>query len=325
MWIKAEKGGGIVKKTGAVLVAAGLSSRMKAFKPMLPFGDSTISLHVVSVLEKLGIEPIVVVTGHRADELEKHLSCTSVRFVKNEHYRTTQMFDSVKLGINEICGECDRILMMPMDIPAIMMETFRQILMIDADIVRTFYKGQPEHPILLRSNVAENLCKYTGAGGFRGALENSGFPITNVEVEDEAVCWDVDTPQEYQNLLKWNYERGKGYPVYPQVQISLVANEVFFGPGTAQLMHLIDQTGAIQDACSKMGLSYSKGSKMIKAVEDQLGVVIAQRWTGGSGGGGTSLTEDGKRLLKNYQEMIKRVNEATERIYEECFSKTLWG
>lgn len=314
-----------MKKTGAVLVAAGLSSRMKAFKPMLPFGDSTISLHIVSVLEKLGIAPIVVVTGYRAEELQKHLSQTSVRFVKNEHYRTTQMFDSVKLGVREISKECDRLLMMPMDIPAIMLETFRQILMIDADIVRTVYNGQPEHPILLRSNVAEKLCEYSGTGGFRGAMEHSGFSITNVEVEDEAVCWDVDTPQEYQELLKWNYERGKGYPVYPKVQICLVANDVFFGPGTAQLLNLIEQTGAIQEACNRMGLSYSKGSKMIKAVEDQLGMVIAQRWTGGTGGGGAILTEDGKRLLRNYQEMTARVNQNTEKIYEECFSKALWG
>ena len=36
-----------MKKTGAVLVAAGLSSRMGDFKPMLPFGDSTIALHIV--------------------------------------------------------------------------------------------------------------------------------------------------------------------------------------------------------------------------------------------------------------------------------------
>lgn len=207
-------------------MAAGLSSRMKAFKPMLPFGDSTISLHIVSVLEKLGIAPIVVVTGHRAEELQKHLSQTSVRFVKNEHYRTTQMFDSVKLGIREISGECDRVLMMPMDIPAIMMETFRQILMIDADIVRTVYKGQPEHPIILRSEVAQQLCEYTGEGGLRGAMEHSEFSITNVEVEDEAVCWDVDTPQEYQELLKWNYERGKENLIYPKVQICLVANKV---------------------------------------------------------------------------------------------------
>ena len=52
------------------MVAAGLSSRMGEFKPMLPFGDSTIALHMVTMLKRLGVSPLVVVTGYRAGELE---------------------------------------------------------------------------------------------------------------------------------------------------------------------------------------------------------------------------------------------------------------
>ena len=59
-----------MKKTGAVLVAAGLSSRMKDFKPMLPFGTSTASRHMIGMLKSLKADPIVVVTGYRAEELE---------------------------------------------------------------------------------------------------------------------------------------------------------------------------------------------------------------------------------------------------------------
>ena len=62
-----------MKKTGAVLVAAGLSSRMKDFKPMLPFGTSTASRHMIGMLKSLKADPIVVVTGYRAEELEAHL------------------------------------------------------------------------------------------------------------------------------------------------------------------------------------------------------------------------------------------------------------
>ena len=54
-----------MKKTGAVLVAAGLSSRMKDFKPMLPFGTSTASRHMIGMLKSLKADPIVVVTGYR--------------------------------------------------------------------------------------------------------------------------------------------------------------------------------------------------------------------------------------------------------------------
>ena len=88
-----------MKKTGAVLVAAGLSSRMEAFKPMLPFGNSTVSIHLVTMLKDMGIDPIVVVVGYRGEELMGHLSFTGVRFEKNERFQETQMFDSVGIGI----------------------------------------------------------------------------------------------------------------------------------------------------------------------------------------------------------------------------------
>ena len=88
-----------MKKTGAVLAAAGLSSRMKAFKPMLPFGGTTISRHLAALIKSLGVNPVVVVTGYRGEELENHLSAEGVRFVRNERFRETEMFESVKLGI----------------------------------------------------------------------------------------------------------------------------------------------------------------------------------------------------------------------------------
>ena len=310
-----------MKKTGAILVAAGLSSRMGDFKPMLPFGDSTIVLHIVSMLKKLGVDPIVIVTGYRAEELEEHLSHADVRFIKNERYEKTQMFDSIILGIHAISGDCGRILIMPADIPAIMPETMRQVLMTDAPIVRTVYHEEAGHPVILYTEVAETLCSYQGDRGMRGAIRESGIPITNVEVEDEGVCRDVDTKQEYEELLEWNYQRGEGYPIRPKVQVRLTANKAFFGPGVYQLLELVGQTGSLQEACFRMSLSYSKGSKMVKEAERQLGFPLAQRWAGGAGGGGSKLTEEGKRLLENYRQMLEEVQESTEQIYQKYFGK----
>lgn len=306
-----------MKKTGAVLVAAGLSSRMQEFKPILPFGNSTISLHNVSMLKKMGLDPIVVVTGFRADELETHLFSTGVRFVKNERFRETQMLDSVKLGIETIAEECERILIMPMDIPAILPETYKQVLATEAGIVRTKYEGKTGHPIVIRSDIAKKMLNYQGENGLKGAVAASGEAICDIEVSDEGVRKDVDTPEEYQNLIEWNYQRGNGYPVRPQVEVNLVANREFFNAQTAELLFLIEQTGSKQEACTKMGLSYSKGSNLLKNAEEQLGYPLVNRWTGGNGGGGSTLTEEGKDMLLRYQKMIADVQKYTEKIYRK--------
>ena len=314
-----------MKKTGAVLVAAGLSSRMGDFKPMLPFGDSTIALHIVMMLKRLEVSPLVVVTGYRAEELERHLSHAGVRFVRNERYRETQMFDSVRLGLKAIAGQCERIMVMPMDTPAIMPLTIRQVLMIDAGIVRTVCKGEPGHPIMFQNEIAGQLCAYEGGRGLRGAIEESGISVTDLEVEDEGIYRDVDTKEEYQELVEWNYRRGMGHPISPLVQVRLRAGDVFFGPGTGQLLHMIRQTGSIQEACLRIGLSYSKGTRMIKEVERQLGIPVVNRRTGGMGGGGSSLTEEGTRLLEGYEQMVAEVSRSTEVIFRKYFGKGLYG
>lgn len=192
-----------MKRTGAVLVAAGMSSRMGAFKPMLPFGETTISRHIISIFKELGLDPVVVVTGYRAAELKDHLADTGVIFADNEQFDRTQMFDSIKIGIKAIQDACERLILMPVDTPAIEPDTFRRVLQTDAPVVRTTYRGKPGHPIMMDSSVAGGLCAYTGEGGMKGAMESSGIPITNVEVADCTVYWDVDTKQEYEELVEW--------------------------------------------------------------------------------------------------------------------------
>ena len=190
-----------MKKTGAVLAAAGLSSRMKAFKPMLPFGGTTISRHLTALIKSLGVDPVVVVTGYRGEELESHLSATGVRFVRNERFWETQMFESVKFGIQSVLGECERVLIMPMDLPAIQPETFEQVLNTEGRAVRTSCAGEPGHPLIVDVALAGQLCRYKGEGGLRGAIEHSGVPVTEVEVDEVGVFRDVDTGEEYQKLL----------------------------------------------------------------------------------------------------------------------------
>lgn len=310
-----------MKRTGAVLVAAGLSSRMKKFKPMLPFGESTVSRHLVMMLKNMEIDPLVVVTGYRAEELEQHLFYTGVRFVRNERYRETEMFDSIRLGAESICRECERMMILPMDTPAIMPDTIRQTLMIDAPIVRTMCKGEPGHPILIKTEFLTKLFAGDGQRGLRGAMEDSGIPITNLEVDDEGIYRDMDTREEYQALLQWNYDRGECCPVRPFVQVGLRAGEKFFGPGACELLERIEQTGSIQEACAQMNLSYSKGSRIIKNIDRQLGISAVQRWAGGVGGGGSVLTKEGRKLTEHFRKLEAEMEEYLEEAYDRCFEE----
>lgn len=309
-----------MKRMGGVIVAAGLSSRMGVFKPLLPFEDTTIARHIVMMMKQNGADPIVMVTGYRASDLEDHLKDTGVRFLRNDHYTETQMFDSICMGIWAISDECDKIMIMPVDTPAIRPETFRQVMRIDADMVRTFYGGRPGHPILLKTETALALCDYKGEGGLKGAMENSGISITNLMVDDKGVNWDVDTQQEYQELIDWHYHRENGYPIHPVIQVKLASSEAFFTSETARLIEDIARTGSIQEACVETGISYTKGSRMVKEAEKQLGFRILERWTGGNGGGGSRLTREGEKLISCYWNMQNQVQKAATDIFQDSFA-----
>lgn len=106
------------------------------------------------------------------------------------------------------------------------------------------------------------------------------------------------------------------------VQVRLAKDGIFFGPGKARLMEYIEKTGSMQEACLEMGLSYSKGARMIKTAEKQLGFNLLERRIGGSGGGGSRLTDEGRDLLNKYRQLTLRVQEDADRAFEEIFGNS---
>ena len=132
---------------GAVILAAGISSRMGEFKPLLPMGEETVIRNVVRVLQTAGVSRILVVTGYQSEVLQEHLAHTGVMFVHNERFAQTKMFDSVRLGLAAMGDSCEKILLTPADVPLVQPDTVRTLLAQRGDCVRPLYHGQPGHPL----------------------------------------------------------------------------------------------------------------------------------------------------------------------------------
>ena len=131
------------------------------------------------------------------------------------------------------------------------------------------------------------------------------------------------TQERRNNTMRNDKKRKVGAPqeaiLHTSAQVRLAKEDIFFGPGKAMLMEYIEKTGSMQEACLEMGLSYSKGAKMIKMAEKQLGYRLLERRIGGSGGGGSRLTEEGRDLLRKYRQLTRRVQEDADRAFEEIF------
>jgi CTP:molybdopterin cytidylyltransferase MocA len=82
------------KKISSIILSAGYSSRMGNFKPLLKFGEDTAVETIVKTHMNAGIDHIIVVVGHRGNEVREALKNYNVKCVQNENY-SEGMFSSV--------------------------------------------------------------------------------------------------------------------------------------------------------------------------------------------------------------------------------------
>ena len=133
-------------QTGALIVAAGKSSRMGDFKPMLQLGSISIAQRVINNFRQAGISKVVVVTGYHADVLECHLASNNVVFLRNENYANTHMFDSVRIGLEYLKDKVDTVLFTPVDVPLFTAQTVTQMLSLGRPLVTPVCNGNHSDP-----------------------------------------------------------------------------------------------------------------------------------------------------------------------------------
>ncbi len=301
--------------TAALIVAAGMSSRMGDFKPMLNIGSISIAQRVVATFQQAGVEKIVMVTGYNATLLERHLAGNGVVFLRNEAYETTQMFDSVCIGLRYLRDKCGRVLFTPVDIPLFTAATVRKLMETDAPLACPAVDGETGHPTLITASLFDRILSDRGDQGLRGALERCGASVTQVPVEDRGILHDADTPEDYKALLRYHNEQ----LVRPVLNVELARERVFFDSRAAMLLRLIDETQSVRLACQRMQMSYSSGWNVIRTLEGQLNRTLILRSQGGAGGGKSSLTEDGKLLLRRYDAYADALREKAGDLFEAYF------
>ena len=189
-----------------ICVAAGLSSRMGAFKPLLPLGDQTIIRTLIMRYRSCGIDQVILVTGHNADQLEEHVRDLGVLCRRNIRYAVSDMFESVKLGVHAYLAEGkepssdDRIFVTPSDIPLVKKSTVTTLLTAVGEACIPTTYGRKGHPLCLARHLLDDILSYTGNEGLQGALRALDVNLTTVPVDDPGILVDADTPDDYARL-----------------------------------------------------------------------------------------------------------------------------
>jgi molybdenum cofactor cytidylyltransferase len=188
----------------ALVLAAGYSSRMRQFKPLLPMGPTTTLERCVRLFRDAGIQDVRVVAGYRADELTPLLDRLAVRGIVNHRFEEG-MFSSVRAGLADLESSTKAFFLLPVDIPLVRRTTVLDLLAAsdahDADIWYPTFLGKRGHPPLITTRFRASILSWEDNGGLRAFFSQQEARTVDVRVADEHILLDMDTPQEYEGLL----------------------------------------------------------------------------------------------------------------------------
>ena len=97
----------------------------------------------------------------------------------------------------------------------------------------------------------------------------------------------------------------------PRLRV-LFDQAIAIGPGKADLLELIAETGSISAAARRMGMSYRRAWLLVDTLNQCFQAPLVGTATGGKGGGGAQITELGREILHRYREMERKTLSATE-------------
>ncbi|MEK6209878.1 MAG: LysR family transcriptional regulator [Pseudomonadota bacterium] len=98
----------------------------------------------------------------------------------------------------------------------------------------------------------------------------------------------------------------------PQIRI-MFRKAIAMGPGKADLLQAIGETGSISAAARRMNMSYRRAWLLVDTMNQCFDGPLVETATGGNHGGGARITELGKDVLRRYREMDAKASAAVSK------------
>jgi putative nucleotidyltransferase with HDIG domain len=187
----------------AVILAAGFSSRMKAFKPLLPVGGKPMVSRCIDLFSDNGITDIVVVTGHLREQLEPVVRDAGACPVFHPGF-ASGMLGSIQKGVAHIRPGQAGFFLLPTDIPAIRPATVaRMIQTFQSDplrIIMPCFNDLPGHPPLLPCDLKNRILALAEPATLRDLMAAEKDRTRTLTVHDRGILMDADDPKGYSRV-----------------------------------------------------------------------------------------------------------------------------
>lgn len=203
-------GGGLYSRlaVGAVLLAAGSGSRMgKRPKSLLELGGVPLIRRQLIALSGAGVDELVVVLGHYAEQIEPAVQDFPVTLVRNLDPDAGQV-SSLRLGLQALSPKIDAVLVALADQPLINSQDISDLIGAykkrpeGAQVVQPTVDGQPGNPVMFSSDVREQILAGEAHVGCKQWQAAHAEAVHRWETTNQRYRTDVDSPQDIEALAE---------------------------------------------------------------------------------------------------------------------------
>lgn len=191
----------IPPKIAAVVLAAGSSSRMEGGHKLLePLDGRPIVTRAVEAAIESGSTPVVVVTGHRREDVEAALP-GSVQTVHNPDYQAG-LASSLRAGLLALPADADAVFVALGDMPLVRATHYEALVTAwrpDAIAVPT-RAGRRGHPVLWPARLFADMCALQGDRGAKSLMTEHATSVIEVPAASDAILLDVDVAGDLERL-----------------------------------------------------------------------------------------------------------------------------
>jgi molybdenum cofactor cytidylyltransferase len=187
-------------RIAAIVLAAGLSTRMGTNKLMAEIDRQPLIARTLAMLKRAGLDDVVVVTGHERETIERVVA--PARTVFNPDY-ALGLATSLRVGLGAI--DADAALVCLADMPLIEAATIAKLIAAfnpaeHRSICVPVFEGQRGNPVLWGRQHFPALKAVEGDQGGRRLLDALADEVVEVPVSNEGVLRDADTPEALERV-----------------------------------------------------------------------------------------------------------------------------
>ncbi|MEJ1969973.1 MAG: molybdopterin-binding/glycosyltransferase family 2 protein [Rhizomicrobium sp.] len=193
-------------RIGAIVLAAGLSSRMGSNKLLVPVNGKPLVRHVVEAALGSGAEAVVVVTGRDGAGVRQAVAPSSPLFVDNPDF-SKGLSTSLKCGLKHLPADCDGAIVLLGDMPGVTSVLLDKLIAAfdpeeDRAVCVATRHGRRGNPVLWARRFFPEILALDGDVGARHLIGQYGDLVCEVEADDDGPLTDIDTPDALRAYLE---------------------------------------------------------------------------------------------------------------------------